>query len=81
MLFENRKCFELHGYTRTAMEFLESTTHVVKRNSTVFAAFGGPGSCTDTIKDQCISRMHGWIKLVKHIVRAEFPDVELVHAF
>ncbi len=47
VLFEKRKCFELHGYTRTAMEFLESTTPAVKGSRTVLAAFGGPGSCAD----------------------------------
>jgi hypothetical protein len=77
---QTARCLTLAGYTKTACDFLESRTHVVKLRGKVLSTFGGPGS-VEQVKQTCLARMQTWTKLCDYIIAAEFPDFELIHSF
>jgi len=74
-------CFTLPGFASVALQFLQSEIHVVKKRGKTLAAFGGPDSVTPAIRAACLSRMRAWLQLCRHVIAAEFPDFEVVHAF
>jgi len=59
---------------------LENLT-VVKKRGKVLASFGGRGSVTEDVKQECQKRMVNWVKLCGHAVKAEYPQFDLIHAF
>ena len=79
-LFVNGLCFSTTGYTQEAIKYLENLT-VVKKRGKVLASFGGRGSVTEDVKQECQKRMVNWVKLCGHVVKAEFPQFDLIHAF
>ena len=77
---QTARCLTLAGYTKTACDFLETRTHVVKLRGRVLSTFGGPGS-VEQVKQTCLARMQTWTKLCDYIIAAEFPDFDLIHSF
>ena len=68
-------CFE-SGFTRYMLEFLECRhVYFVEGNP---RSIGGRGVVTEQLKSRCISRFRNWVFLVRTIIKAEFPDFDVV---
>lgn len=79
-LFIEGACF-VTGYTKEVIKNLESEVTVVKKRGKTLTSFGGRGSVTEAVKEDCQNRMMNWVKLCHHVVKAEFPEFDLIHAF
>lgn len=75
------QCFNLQGYTKSSLQFLESRVHVLKKRGRVLTTLGGSGCVTDEVRKACLGRMTAWLALCQKIIRAEFPCFEIVHSF
>ncbi len=74
------KCFTITGYTKFAMELLQTPRNFFLKGG-VLRTLGGAGHPSEAVKQRCVQRMVAWTHLAVAVVRAEFPDFEVVMSF
>ncbi len=80
VLFSKRECVTMKSsYTRAMLNFLQRPRQLFYKNSV--KVLGGPGKVSADLLDRCMARMANWTRLAKCVLRAEFPNFELLQAF
>ncbi len=78
ILFKEKECWQT-GYTAHMLD-------VIRRPVTVFVsgsakALGAKGGCPSPIKKSALQRLVNWVDLTTNVVRAEFPNFDVLLAF
>lgn len=81
LLFVERQCLELPGFTSHMIEGLKRP-RVFQPSPTLPArTFGGPDAVTRGMIDRCLAHMQKYVRLATAVTRAEFPQFEVMSAF
>ena len=80
-LFRHRGALNIeHSYFNYMVQVLEKHEIIIHVENKV-RRVGGPGAVTADIFDRVFGRMAAWVDLALHIVRAEFPEFEVMSCF
>ena len=76
-LIEARGALET-GYTKYLLQFLQEQRTIIIDGRA--RSLGGKAPSSQTV-ERCFSRMRNWLQVVRHTIRAEFPEFAMVRAF
>ena len=83
-LFEQRGCLQHNCFTAIMCNYLSKPMTIFQRYAGgvyTTKTLGGRNSVTDAILDRCFLRFVNWIRLIKLVVKSEFPEFEAMAAF
>ena len=75
---QDKRCLE-SGCTLHVLKALEKPVILFVKGA--HRTIGWGGNVTQQITDKCLDRMRNWCRLAQLVVRAEFPDFELLYSF
>lgn len=81
ILFVDGQVLTLPGFTSHMVKLLEKPRAFQPGPSLPLRKLGGPAAVTDAIVKRCLGRMTRYTHLAEAVIRAEFPDFEVVAAF
>ncbi len=80
-LYQEGKVVHVFSYTKYILEVLRLSPIVLQTSSNTFKTVGDSRGVAAEVVQECLQRMSAWVKLCIHVIRAEYPAVELLHSF
>ena len=80
-LYVRGKACTTMGYTKYMLELLRLQPVVVPVGQNNFKTIGNRDGIPQGIIGDCLEKMACWVRLCVHVMRAEFPDFELIQRF
>ena len=78
VLFDQGECWQA-GYTKFMLDDLQAPIALFYGGKA--KVIGGPGCPSEATKVRCLARMRNQVRLIREVIRAEFPHYELTSSF
>ena len=79
-LYVAGKVTKTFGYTKYMLDCLKAQPLAVPTGTATFKTIGNRHGVPPSIINSCLQRLSCWVKLCVHVMRAEFPNFELIQA-
>ena len=80
-LFHHGGCMQVFGHTAAMCKWLETPHYFITSQITGKKVGGISAELMASILDKCYDHMRAWTLLVRDVLKAQFPQFELVNAF